>query len=61
MVQLIPKLGDQIIDFGYPDENIQDKFKRLSVFYQDGLPYEGWNKYKSISLAFDGQVVAKKR
>lgn len=60
-VQLIPKLGDQIIDFGYPDENIHDKFKRLSVFYQDGLPYEGWNKYKSISLAFDGQVVAKKR
>lgn len=58
---LIPKLGDHEIKFGVPDEDIEDKFHRLEVFYQDGLPVEGWNKYKSINLAFKGQVVAKKR
>jgi len=58
---LIPKLGDHEIKFGVPNEEIEDKFHRLEVFYQDGLPVEGWNKYKSISLAFKGQVVAKKR
>lgn len=60
-VQLIPKLGDHTIHFGQADKNIEDKFKRLSVFYKGGLAYEGWNKYKSINLAYAGQVVAKKR
>ena len=60
-VQLIPKLGDQIIYFGQSNQNIVDKFKRLSVFDKGGLAYEGWNKYKSINLAYAGQVVAKKR
>lgn len=58
---LIPKLGDHEIKFGLPNEDIEDKFDRLEAFYQDGLSVEGWNKYKSISLAFKGQVVAKKR
>jgi len=58
---LIPKLGDHEIKFGLPNEDIEDKFERLEAFYQDGLPVEGWNKYKSINLAFKGQVVAKKR
>ncbi len=58
---LIPKLGDHKIKFGQPDEAIEDKFHRLEVFYQDGLPVEGWDKYKSINLSYKGQVVAKKR
>jgi cell division protein FtsQ len=60
-VTLIPKLGDHIVRFGLPHEDIEDKFHRLEVFYQDGLPVEGWNKFKSINLAFKGQIVAKKR
>lgn len=58
---LIPKLGDHEIKFGVPNEDIKDKFHRLEVFYQDGLPVEGWNKYETINLAFKGQIVAKKR
>jgi cell division protein FtsQ len=60
-VTLIPKLGDHVVRFGLPHEDIEDKFHRLEVFYQDGLPVEGWNKFKSINLAFKGQIVAKKR
>lgn len=58
---LVPKLGNHKVYFGVPNENIDDKLYRLQVFYEKGLPYGGWEKYKSISLAFDGQVVAKKR
>ena len=58
---LVPKLGDHKVKFGQPHEDIADKFHRLEVFYQDGLPVEGWDKYKSINLSFKGQVVAKKR
>lgn len=58
---LIPKLGDHKVKFGVPNEDIEDKFHRLEVFYRDGLPVEGWNKFKTINLSFKGQVVAKKR
>ena len=58
---LVPKLGNHKIYFGNPADNVEDKLQRLQVFYEEGLPYVGWEKYKSISLAFDGQVVAKKR
>jgi cell division protein FtsQ len=60
-VSLIPKLGDHKVIFGIPNENIKEKFYQLEVFYQDGLPVEGWKKFKTINLAFKGQVVAGKR
>jgi hypothetical protein len=31
----------------------------LQNFYEKALPYEGWEKYKYISLAYDNQIVAK--
>lgn len=58
---LVPKLGNHKIFFGNPGEEVEDKLKRLQIFYEQGMPYEGWEKYKSISLAFSGQVVAKRR
>jgi len=57
---LIPKLGDQKIILG-AYENIADKFKRLKVFYKEGMPYEGWQKYSEINLKYKGQVVCRKR
>jgi cell division protein FtsQ len=58
---LTPKLGDHQIFFGDMEEDVADKFERLKIFYQKGLAYEGWEKYKLINLAFKGQIVAKKR
>ena len=28
---------------------------------EEGLPVQGWEKYKTIDLSFEGQVVGKKR
>ncbi|RMF26446.1 MAG: hypothetical protein D6765_08870 [Bacteroidetes bacterium] len=57
---LIPKVGDQKILLGRP-ENLEDKFRRLKIFYEQGIPYEGWQKYKTINLKYRGQVVCEKR
>jgi len=56
---LIPKVGDQKILLG-KFENVEDKLERLNIFYQKGIPYEGWQKYKTINLKFKNQVVCGK-
>lgn len=57
---LIPKVGRQKIILGKIDD-IEDKLKRLKIFYEEAVPYEGWRKYKSINLSIRGQVICKKR
>ncbi len=57
---LIPKLGDQKIYFGKLADAAQ-KIDKLKIFYKEGIPYEGWRKYKSIDLRYAGQIVCKKR
>ncbi len=56
---LIPKIGNQIIIFGNA-ENLGLKFRKLLVFYREGFNRTGWNKYKSIDVRFEGQVICKK-
>lgn len=59
---LAPKVGDQVIYLGrYRTETSQERLQRLKTFYREGLPYEGWRKYKSFDLRYSDQVVAKKR
>ena len=42
-------------------ENIEDKFRRLRVFYEKAASYEGWQKYRTIDLRYRGQVVCGRR
>ena len=60
---LIPLLGDQKIVFGsaYSEQKISEKFDRLRIFYEEGIPYEGWDKYDEISVKYEGQIVCRKR
>ncbi len=53
---LVPKLGHHNIEFG-SDERLEEKFRYLKIFYKEALPYHGWEKYKTISLRYEGQVV----
>ena len=55
---LVPKVGRQKILFGRYS-SVEDKLKRLKIFYTEALPYEGWRKYRTIDLNFQGQIVAK--
>ncbi|MDX2362279.1 MAG: hypothetical protein QNK23_15840 [Crocinitomicaceae bacterium] len=60
---LIPLVGDQKIIFGSArsDEDVEEKFKKLKIFYEEAMPYEGWDAYTEISLKFKDQVVCKKK
>ncbi len=53
---LVPMVGDQKIVLGSA-RNLEDKLKRLKIFYTEGMPYSGWRTYKTINLKFAGQVV----
>jgi len=59
---LIPLVGGQKIIFGsaHSEEEVKDKFEKLMIFYNEAIPYEGWNKFDEISLKYDRQIVGKK-
>jgi cell division protein FtsQ len=57
---LIPTVGSQIINFGTAS-NMEDKFKRLMLFYKEAMNRVGWDKYSSIDVRFKNQIVCKKK
>ncbi|TVQ88286.1 MAG: hypothetical protein EA393_09400 [Bacteroidetes bacterium] len=57
--ELIPKNGSHVIEFGKA-EDIEEKFNKLLVFYQNGLTHVGWNSYRRINLKFKNQIVCSK-
>lgn len=58
-IELIPRFGDCTILFG-DDKNIDQKIKRLDVFYFDVLKKVGWDYYKVINIMYKNQVVCLK-
>ena len=58
--ELIPRVGTHIIYFGKFD-GYKEKFNKLYAIYEKGFSREGWNKYKTINLKYEGQVVCKLR
>ena len=60
---LIPQVGGQKIIFGTArnDQEVADKFEKLKVFYKEGLPFEGWDKYDVINLKYKKQIVCTKK
>ncbi|MBL7811494.1 MAG: hypothetical protein JNL57_04650 [Bacteroidetes bacterium] len=56
---LVPRVGKHSIVIGNA-ENLPEKFANLRVFYEKGLKTMGWDKYRSISLKYRGQVVGIK-
>ncbi|MEO8110765.1 MAG: hypothetical protein ABI594_12065, partial [Ginsengibacter sp.] len=57
---LVPKLGDQLIDFGNAD-NYQQKFENLLTFYKQVESKAGWNIYSVIDVKYKGQVIGVRR
>lgn len=57
---LVPRVGDQLIVFGKP-EKLELRFRNLKALYTKGFSSEGWEKYKTISLKYDNQVVCTLR
>lgn len=59
-VKLIPREGEQVILLG-PLDGYEKKLRRMRVFYEQGIPEVGWNKYSAFNLEFDNQIVCAKK
>jgi cell division protein FtsQ len=59
-MELIPKLGKHQILFG-EGVQIEQKFKRLMLFYKNVLHKAGWNYYSLLDLRYDKQIVGVRR
>jgi len=58
-ITLVPKLGNHTIEFGN-FQNARAKLRRLKIFYKEALPYEGWQRYSEVSVAYEGQVIGRR-
>jgi len=56
---LIPLVSRHTIEFGKA-ENIEEKFKKLKLFYQKGIGHHKWSIYKTINLEYKNQIVCTK-
>lgn len=59
-IDMIPRVGNQIVHLGTTD-NYEQKFRNLEAFYKDVLPEVGWRKYQTINLEYKDQIVCKSR
>lgn len=59
-VEIIPRFAEQNILLGKP-QNYVEKLERVRSFYEKGMPKIGWNKYKTINAAYEGQIICTKK
>ena len=58
--ELIPTLGDHIIKIGN-GTNLEQKFRRLYIFYKEVLSKTGFDHYSVIDVQYNDQVVATQK
>jgi cell division protein FtsQ len=59
-IELIPRVGNQIILLGKFDD-YEFKLNKLLSLYKNGFSRTGWNCYRQINLKYDNQVVCTKK
>lgn len=57
-LSFVPRSGNFVVDLGTATD-LDTKLSNLYRFYHKGLDKMGWDKHKSISLRYDGQVVCR--
>lgn len=59
-IELIPRIGDQVIVLGN-SEHLSEKFDNLFLLYHHGFKAKNWNDYSVINLKFSKQAVCTKK
>lgn len=57
-ITLYPQIGKQVIEFGMA-EDIEKKFSKLRIFYEEIIPRKGWNTYSRVNLQYKDQIVCE--
>lgn len=55
-VEIVPRVGDQVIMLG-DLEGYDTKLDKMMSFYRNAVEYEGWQKYSYINLEYENQIV----
>ncbi len=58
--ELVPVVGNQLLKIG-PAENLEEKFSKLKLFYNEIWDKTGFEKYSIVDVRFKDQLVATKR
>ena len=58
--ELIPRIGNQRILFG-SSENMENKFKKIKLFYINGPNPKDLNKYDTLNILYENQIICSKR
>jgi len=57
-VKIFQQVGKQVIEFGKPVE-LEEKFKKISLFYKKILPTKGWNSYERVNVKYKDQIICE--
>ena len=58
--ELVPRIGAQRILIG-DGSDLDQRFGKLRIFYEKGIPKADWRRYSCIDVRFADQVVCTKR
>ena len=57
--EMVPTVGNHIIEFG-DGSDIESKFRRLFIFYEQVMSKSGLNGYQRVNVQFARQVIGKR-
>lgn len=57
--ELVSRCGNHMVELGTL-EHLESRMAKLMVFYLNGLPKAGWQKYRRINLKYKNQIVCSK-
>lgn len=57
-ISFVPLVGNQTISFGKA-ENVEQKLKKLEVFYKKILPKSDWKHFTNVDIQYKNQIVCK--
>jgi len=57
--EMVPTIGNHIVKLG-SGEDIDKKFRRLLVFYQQVMSKTSFDKYNFVDVQYEGQVIGSK-
>lgn len=58
--EIVPVVGNHLVKFGNADD-LQKKFNRLKIFYKEVVSRTGFDRYGTVDVQYQGQVVATQR
>ncbi|MDQ3101273.1 MAG: cell division protein FtsQ/DivIB, partial [Bacteroidota bacterium] len=58
--ELVPRVGGQRVLLG-DGTHLEQRFAKLKLFYEKGIPKADWRRYARIDLRFADQIVCTKR